>query len=373
MRIRTQFIVTLLLFGLVLAGISASAIITNVYIDRANEQNRLAQGIARGAGELSYLTNDYMMYPESLRLERWKTRFAGFSTDVGRLQVDRLDQEALVRMIQANAQRLEDVFDNVVFAVKRSSQNQGDTATLPVVRVSWSRLAVQSQELVSEATSLSRLLANQVDRLQRVNEIIVIALIGGFMAYFLMNFWMIQRRMLGAIARLQAGTAVIGSGDLDFRIEERRRDEIGDLAHAINRMTADLKVATGEVQAERRRLRELNETLEQRVATRTAELRASEARYHGLFSSMAEGFGLQEIILDADGRPSDYRFLALNDSFGRLTGIAPEQAVGKTVKDMLPAVEPYWIERYGRVALTGEPVHFEAYSADLGRHYSVSA
>ena len=43
---------------------------------------------------------------------------------------------------------------------------------------------------------------------------------------------------------LQAHTAVIGSGNLDFRIEEKRNDEIGDLSRAFNQMTINLKTVT---------------------------------------------------------------------------------------------------------------------------------
>jgi len=60
-----------------------------------------------------------------------------------------------------------------------------------------------------------------------------------------------------------------------------------------------------------------------RRPTREAEqaLRASEARYRTLFESMAEGFALHELIYNEQGRPCDYRFLEVNPSFGRLTGL----------------------------------------------------
>ena len=40
---------------------------------------------------------------------------------------------------------------------------------------------------------------------------------------------------------------------------------------------------------------------------------------------------------------------------------------------MLPGTEPFWIETYGRVALTGEPAELEDFSRELGRYYSVRA
>ena len=98
-------------------------------------------------------------------------------------------------------------------------------------------------------------------------------------------------------------------------------------------------------------------------------LRKSEQRFHDLFSSMSEGFALHEIICDEKGKPCDYRFIDVNPAFEQLTGLKREDVVGKTVLQVLPDEDPKWIETYGSVALTGEPVHFENYSPVLNRHY----
>jgi PAS domain S-box-containing protein len=100
-------------------------------------------------------------------------------------------------------------------------------------------------------------------------------------------------------------------------------------------------------------------------------LRKSERRFHDLFSSMSEGFALHEIMCDEDGRPCDYRFIDVNPAFEKLTGLKREDVVGRTVLQVLPDEDPKWIEIYGSVALTGEPVHFENYSPVLKRYYEV--
>jgi PAS domain S-box-containing protein len=102
-------------------------------------------------------------------------------------------------------------------------------------------------------------------------------------------------------------------------------------------------------------------------------LRASEQRYRTLFNGMTEGFAIHEIITDESGAPVDYRFLDINPAFERLTGLNREVVVGRTVKEVMPEIETYWIESYGKVALTGEPIHFENYSGALNRHYDVYA
>jgi len=102
-------------------------------------------------------------------------------------------------------------------------------------------------------------------------------------------------------------------------------------------------------------------------------LRNLELRYTVLFQNMTEGFALHEIIVDESGRPTDYRFLDVNPSFERITGLAAADIAGRTVREVLPATEPAWIEVYGRVALTGEPVFFEEYSQTMDKYFEVSA
>jgi PAS domain S-box-containing protein len=112
---------------------------------------------------------------------------------------------------------------------------------------------------------------------------------------------------------------------------------------------------------------------DQWLAERRQDLEMSERRYRALFEGMTEGFALHEILCDTDGTPRDYRFLEINPAFERITGLRREAVVGRTVLEVLPGTESYWIEAYGRVALTGEAVHFDQFHAELGRHFDVFA
>ena len=88
---------------------------------------------------------------------------------------------------------------------------------------------------------------------------------------------------------------------------------------------------------------------------------------------MFDGFALHEIIVDDIGVPVNYRFLAVNPAFERITGLKAADIIGHTVFDIMPDTEMRWIETYGKVALNGDPVHLEDYSTTLQKHFEVTA
>jgi len=106
-------------------------------------------------------------------------------------------------------------------------------------------------------------------------------------------------------------------------------------------------------------------------AKRKAE--QNEADFRRLFENMEQGYAVHEMIYDEAGNPVDYRFILANRAFEKLTQIKVPDCIGKTVREVIPGVEQQFILNYGEVALTGEALHFESYSACLGRHYDVIA
>ncbi len=104
-----------------------------------------------------------------------------------------------------------------------------------------------------------------------------------------------------------------------------------------------------------------------------SEIRRMQEDYQALFREMLEGFAVHELICDAQGKPVDYRFLAVNPAFERITGLPAEKVLGRTVLEVLPGTESRWIELFGRVALTGEPAFFENYARTLNKYFEVAA
>jgi len=129
--------------------------------------------------------------------------------------------------------------------------------------------------------------------------------------------------------------------------------------------------ALGEVQ--QRALKVLANQLMAQLDLRVAmqERGEREKRYRTLFDSMDEGFCIIEFLDGPDGPLSDYIHIEANAAYETNAGIA--NVVGQKVREMVPAEAGDWVERYGGVLATGEPIRFERELEATGRYLSLSA
>ncbi|HEX2077237.1 MAG TPA: PAS domain-containing protein [Longimicrobium sp.] len=174
------------------------------------------------------------------------------------------------------------------------------------------------------------------------------------------------------LARVEADvTAGLASGEA-FDLVYRTVHPDGSVHHVASRARA-LTDQVGRAVRLMGTNRDVTAEREAETALRESEaaLRESEARYRTLFESIDEGFCVIEVLWDEHGRPVDYRFLETNPAFVSQTGL--QDAVGRTIRELVPAHEARWFQIYGRVARTGESVRFESRAEALQRWYDVFA
>ncbi|PWB73868.1 hypothetical protein C3F09_04700, partial [candidate division GN15 bacterium] len=100
----------------------------------------------------------------------------------------------------------------------------------------------------------------------------------------------------------------------------------------------------------------LEETLEKRIAERSAELRKSERQYHDLFEHMMEPLTLFEPIRNDEGRIIDFLVVDSNPITERAVGMSTSQYVGQRLSRAFPGFEKTpKFDLYVRVAETGNP------------------
>ncbi len=102
-------------------------------------------------------------------------------------------------------------------------------------------------------------------------------------------------------------------------------------------------------------------------------LQSSEKKFRQLFQEMVGGGVLLEITKrDKHGRPAEVRVVEANAAFSRLTGIAREQAVGRTIREIWPQTGPIWFQLFTRAMRGGKPLQVEQMHAESGRHFLIS-
>jgi two-component system, NtrC family, sensor kinase len=106
--------------------------------------------------------------------------------------------------------------------------------------------------------------------LQRHARIILAISVVTILAVAAVVGYVMRRLIYQPLSDLNAGAKRISGGDLDHHIPVRSEDELGHVATSFNQMSDALKATLHE-------LKELVQTLEQKVAERTRELRAAEA------------------------------------------------------------------------------------------------
>ncbi|MCB1160327.1 MAG: response regulator, partial [Leptospiraceae bacterium] len=103
------------------------------------------------------------------------------------------------------------------------------------------------------------------------------------------------------------------------------------------------------------------------------ELKKKQININNFFMHSLSAFALHEIILDEEGKPIDYYFIDANPSFEKITGLKLKEILGKRALEVIPDLEKSWIKKYGKVAITQEPIFFEQYSSHLKKYFTVTA
>lgn len=91
----------------------------------------------------------------------------------------------------------------------------------------------------------------------------------------------------------------------------------------------------------------------------------------GLFTIMSVGFAYFRILFDESGKPRDFQFLKVNPAFEQIMGLRENEVVGRTGLEVFSDIERHWIDAFGRVAITGEPVQLRGYFGALNKYFAI--
>ncbi len=316
MKIKNQFLISIIGFTIVLAAITVSVIFTQAQTAQLNNQEGTARDIQTGASNLNYISNNYFLYQDNSSIALWLSQSAALSDDLSELKSANPQQQALVDKVNTDLQHLNTVFDGVVAFLESAPRNVS-VRILPEFQTDWSRMASQIQALSFDAQRLSQNLRDQVDQANFENIILIIAFIGLFGIYFLTNYVITYRRTFKAISELQEGIAVVGSGNLDYLLKADKKDEVGEISRSVNQMTANLKTVTAS-----------KTDLEREITTRKkAEQEIAQAKQR-LDAHMNNA---PEAVIEFDPQ---FRVIRWSEEATKVFGWSAEEIIGRCITEM---------------------------------------
>ena len=176
----------------------------------------------------------------------------------------------------------------------------------------------------------------------------------------------IEALVLPEHAALVSSAAKRRSGEVSPDVEYRiRRPDTGALRWLSRQAEVERDAAGRPV----RLVGVVRDITEQRLASDA--LARSEERYRALFNAIDDGFCIIEFFDGPHGPLSDYVHVEANAGYERHTGIP--NIVGMTIRALAPDEADGWVELYGGVLRTGQPIRFEREFVAAGRHIEVSA
>ena len=321
MKIKNQFLISIVTFGVMLSIITASVILTEQQIAQLNNQARTARDIQTGASNVNYISNNYLLYQDNSSIVLMQSELSKLSNELSSLNYTSPQGQTLINSVKTDLQHINTVFAGVVSFLENQPRNESVRA-LPSFQTHWSRMVTQTQTLAFDSQQLSQYLSDQIDNVRMSNIILIFALLSVFGAYFIINYLIAYRNTLRSIDKLQTGIAVFGSGNLDYSLNAEKKDEIGAISSSVNQMAANLKAVTASKT-------ELEREITERKKVQEA-LSRSEERFRTTLDNMIEACQIISF---------DWRYLWVNDTAAMQNRLKKENLLGKNMMEVYPGIE----------------------------------
>lgn len=237
MQIKTKFKIGIAINVLFLILYGLTAFITADRMYGFNHTNNEAHKVIELISNLDIITIDYLLYHSDRAQKQWvllakeiKIRLYNMHTDVD--EVTRKKNQLIhdYDIIEKNFYSLSAIIDS--------------PGNMELKEQLTTELYLKSQSMINNTFRLIRENAVYIEkmgtRLMYINVssfLILFSIITGFL-------YTTIKTIIKPIDNLQNDLTIIGTGNFDYKIVSKRKDEIGMLAFIINRMASNLKLVT---------------------------------------------------------------------------------------------------------------------------------
>lgn len=219
--------------------------LTMVRTTAALEKNQLMHDIVREVSEQRVLAGEYLQRRNDRPKEQWRNKEISINQLLSKLPRPINTEEAFLygrlRQTQINVRNL---FNQLVGRLEAPADNLTPAAAASAQDVQFrlqDQLIAQSQTMITDSLRVTSLSRQEVLSTQSRAAIVLAVLITLSVLFIIAAVVWLGRTILLSLRKLSAGTAIIGSGQLDYRIKLKTHDELGALAKDFNAMAGKLQ------------------------------------------------------------------------------------------------------------------------------------
>jgi PAS domain S-box-containing protein len=291
--------------------------------NKADENERLMVEIQKAIFERTSLRDEYLQYREERAKFEWQKK-TEYAEKVMGLVSERFKDDmskAILNEMRRNYESTVAIFLRIVENRERKDLNEKEKAlSREYENRLYSQILLKSHALSETTQRLLESSRRKSGSALKLANILLFIFVVALMISILTNSILLNRILRNRLGTIHEGTKIIGSGNLDYRIDLRSKDEFEDLSNEFNAMSDKLKKSFVSI-----------ENLEKEITGRkraVERLADSGERYRTLFEGAAEGI----LVTDIEGQQFKYA----NPAICRMLGYTIEELTRLGVVDIHP-------------------------------------
>jgi HAMP domain-containing protein len=208
--------------------------------------NETAGEIVNAVSSLRYLTLEYALRHEERVQTQWQLRHASLAKLLtGSAEFAGFEEQAIMERLHHTHESLPTLFTELLSSYQDRVTDKGKSALLEELQTRlMGQMMNRTQDMIGDALTLANRSRAQVVGAQERAGFAIIAFGGVLVCVIGVTLFLAVRSVSRPLAKLREGTAIVGAGNLDYRLGVTTRDEIGDLSRAFDQMTETLQATT---------------------------------------------------------------------------------------------------------------------------------
>ncbi len=158
-------------------------------------------------------------------------------------------------------------------------------------------------------------------------------------------------------------------------IRTRTQNKLSKKVYENYKLSQQFKILNDQLQQKNNELLTTEEELRannEELYEKNKEIAESEEKYRMLFDNLNEAYAVHEIVLDDNNELIDYIFRDANPKLLENINLPYKEVINKSVKQLFPNTEDYWIKKCGKVAIDGKPIRFKDYAVEMNKYYETT-